>query len=252
MRMNSIMCTGDQKGSKTHRSMSIHMRSSQGLNRRSSGSACGAPAGYDQDVTMQQVDMSNPAAVGEQEELNMPVAGMGTPTKSRRAAARRSDVFRQQLLSPSKGAGGSVGGLRSVESPGKAARASVLRSPQLVNNPSSLAWESTRTRTRSTKPRKRFSPILRRHRHALLTRPAFSLKNTPLFAFLFPTLQEHYSITFPFTICFRKILCHCACIHDSYCHKLNPSESAVMHAHWPLPGDAFYLLIVVHMFTVQN
>lgn len=155
---------GDQNGGTTHRSNSVQMRSSHGLKPEASTYDHMSASAFDNDADARTgVSHARAAAAGAEEDADMAGAAGSTPMKSRRAAARRSDVFRQQLLSPAKGG---AGGTRATRSPAKAGRAGALRSPQLMLHPSQLTWEGTRTRTRSAKPRKRFSPILRSNRCA--------------------------------------------------------------------------------------
>lgn len=135
-------------------------RSSHGMNRKSSFVAHESSSAFDHANAMQTGVSHAHAAVADGED-DSPVPGGGlTPTKSRRAAARRSDVFRQQLLSPEKAgaAGSGTARVRGIGSPRNGGRGAGSR---MMPHPSKLSWEGTRTRTRATKPRKRYSPILR-------------------------------------------------------------------------------------------
>jgi hypothetical protein len=113
------------------------------------------------------LDSAVTAAAGENCQDD-PKHGM----KSRRAAALRSDVFRQQLLSPEKanvanmaaGAGVGVGSSPSKSAKAAAVAAASLQSPDLAMAPP-LTWEGKGTRTRSAKPRKHFTSILRSDRY---------------------------------------------------------------------------------------
>ena len=121
------------------------------------------------------------AAFTDEDEPDMAAAGRSSPLKSRRAAARRSDVLRQQLLSPEKGV---AAGPRGPRSPAKPGRAGASRSPQVATlRASKLTWEGTRARTRAAKPRKRYSPLLRSARYAPVV--LVQIEKFPIFRSIF-------------------------------------------------------------------